>query len=78
MMSSGMCTAHKIAWALMFIGAVNWGLVGFFDFNLVNATLGSLPVVERIVYAVVGLSAIFSLFSGKCSMCRKSHGTPAA
>ncbi|MFZ2681898.1 MAG: DUF378 domain-containing protein [Patescibacteria group bacterium] len=70
MMSSGMCVGHKLAWALVFIGAVNWGLIGFFDFNLVNEILGGAPTVERIVYAVVGLSAIFSLFCAKCSMCK--------
>jgi uncharacterized protein len=70
MMTPGMCAAHKVAWVLVFIGAVNWGLIGFFDFNLVNAILGGAPTVERIVYAVVGLSALFSLTCAKCSMCK--------
>ncbi len=71
MMSPGMCAGHKLAWVLVFIGAVNWGLIGFFDFNLVNAILGAWPVVERVVYAAVGLSALCSLFCDKCSMCKK-------
>lgn len=70
MMSSGKCSAHKVAWVLVLIGAINWGLIGFFDFNLVNAILGSWPVVERVVYAVVGLSAIFALCCAKCTMCK--------
>ena len=69
-MMSGMCTAHKVAWALVWVGAINWGLVGIFDFNLVEAILGSLPTVERIVYVLVGVSAVFMLFKGKCGMCR--------
>jgi uncharacterized protein len=54
----------------MFVGALNWGLVGFFDFNLVNAILGSMPTLERVVYALVGLSALYSLLCCKCSMCK--------
>jgi uncharacterized protein len=70
MMSHGMCGGHKIAWALVVIGALNWGLVGFFDWNLVHAVLGSMPTLERAVYALVGISAVFSLFCGQCSMCK--------
>ncbi|MCG3769894.1 MAG: hypothetical protein JW384_01025 [Nitrosomonadaceae bacterium] len=72
MMSPGLCGGHKLAWVLVFIGAINWGLIGFFEYNLVNAILGSLPTIERVVYALVGLSAIFSLFCAKCSMCKTS------
>lgn len=71
MMSPGMCTGHKIAWALVWIGAINWGLIGFFNFNLVNEILGGAPTIERVVYALVGLSAVFMLFCAKCSMCKK-------
>lgn len=70
MMSPGMCTAHKIAWVLVFIGGINWGLIGFFDFNLVHAIFMSAPVVERVIYAIVGLAAVFSCFCAKCSMCK--------
>jgi len=70
MMSPGMCVGHKIAWVLVWIGAINWGLIGFFDFNLVNEILGGAPTVERVVYALVGLSAVFMLFCMKCSMCK--------
>lgn len=72
MMNTSWCTGHKLAWVLMFIGALNWGLVGLFDVNLVNMLLGSMPTVERVVYVLVGLSALFSLTSGKCSMCKVS------
>lgn len=65
-----MCVGHKIAWVLVWVGALNWGLVGFFDFNLVDYLLGNWPMVERVVYALVGLSAVFMLFCGSCKMCR--------
>ncbi len=40
------------------IGAINWGLVGAFDFNLVHALVGTMPMVERIVYILIGLSGV--------------------
>ena len=47
----------RIAWLLVVIGALNWGLVGFFDFNLVDAIFGVMGTISRIIYALVGLSA---------------------
>jgi len=67
-----MCTAHRIAWLLMFIGAINWGLIGIIDFNLVSAILGNVPIAERIVYAIVGLAALCSLTAAKCSQCERA------
>ena len=40
------------------IGAINWGLVGAFDFNLVHALVGTMPMVEKIVYILIGLSGV--------------------
>lgn len=50
-----------IATLLMVIGAINWGLVGLFDWNLVEAIFGSLPWLETIIYALVGLSGIWGI-----------------
>jgi len=47
----------KIAWLLVVVGALNWGLVGFFNFNLVAFLLGT-GIAAKIVYCLVGLSAI--------------------
>jgi uncharacterized membrane protein YuzA (DUF378 family) len=66
-----MCVGHKIAWALVIIGAVNWGLIGFFEYDLVHAVVGTAPTVERVIYALVGLSGIFMLFMKQCTMCKK-------
>lgn len=45
---------------LVVIGAINWGLTAF-DWNVVNAILGSLPTVEMIVYILVGLAGLWEL-----------------
>ena len=46
---------------LIIIGGINWGLVGFFKFDLVSFLLGDLSIFTRIVFAVVGIAAIYSL-----------------
>ena len=46
---------------LAIIGAVNWGLVGFFKFDLVAYLFGSLSLLSRIIYALVGLSGLYVL-----------------
>lgn len=52
---------HKIAYALVMVGAINWGLVGVLDFDLVAAILGDMTTLSRIVYTLVGASAIYML-----------------
>ncbi|OGH65036.1 MAG: hypothetical protein A2821_00965 [Candidatus Magasanikbacteria bacterium RIFCSPHIGHO2_01_FULL_41_23] len=64
-----MCSVHKLACLLVLVGALNWGLVGFFQWNLVTTLLGSWPMVERAVYALVGLSAVAMLFCDSCKKC---------
>lgn len=56
-----MKTIRLIAFILTVIGAVNWGLVGIFKFDLVAALLGEMSLLTRIVYALVGLSGVVSL-----------------
>ena len=50
-----------ITLALVIIGGLNWGLVGAFDFNLVAAIFGEGSAISRIVYVLVGLSALWQL-----------------
>lgn len=50
-----------IGLALVIIGGINWGLVGFFDYNLVDGIFGAGSVVARVVYSVVGLAAVWTL-----------------
>ncbi len=49
----------RVALVVLIIGGINWGLVGFFGFDLVAAIFGDLTAASRIVYALVGLSAIY-------------------
>ena len=43
------------------IGAINWGLIGFFRFDLVSFIFGDMTWISRIIYALVGLSGIYML-----------------
>lgn len=59
-----MKTVKMVAWILLIVGGLNWGLVGIFDFNLVAALLGT-GMVANVVYSLVGISAIVSIFGCK-------------
>ena len=50
-----------IALALMIIGALNWGLVGAFGFDLVAAIFGEMSALSRIVYVLVGLAGLWGI-----------------
>jgi uncharacterized membrane protein YuzA (DUF378 family) len=70
-----------VAWILVIIGALNWGLVGIGGFaggnwNVVNLVLGSWPMAEWIVYVLVGLAAVYELVMHKknCKECAPSAG----
>ena len=47
--------------SLVIIGAINWGLIGFFQFNLVSFLFGSMSWLSRIVYALVGIAGIYGI-----------------
>ena len=52
-----------IALVLVIVGGVNWGLVGLFDFNLVDSLFGQMSALSRIIYALVGLSALYLIYT---------------
>jgi len=56
-----MKTLDYIALILVVIGAINWGLIGFFSFDLVRMIFGDMTLISRIVYALVGLSGLYAL-----------------
>ena len=56
-----MKVVDKIALVLIIIGAINWGLVGIFNFNLVDAIFGTMSVISRIIYALVGISGLWGI-----------------
>ena len=51
----------NIALALIIIGAINWGLIGLFNFNLVDTLFGIGSVLSRIVYTLVGISGLWTI-----------------
>lgn len=63
---------HMVAFLLVIIGALNWGLVGLLNLNLVNAVLGSAPTIEKVVYILVGLSAVYigATHMSDCKTCK--------
>lgn len=56
-----MKVVDKIALVLIIIGAINWGLIGFFNFNLVDSIFGTMSVISRIIYALVGISGLWEI-----------------
>ena len=50
---------------LLVVGGLNWGLVGLFNFDLVATLLGQMSALSRVVYAVVGISAIYYVLAWK-------------
>ena len=52
-----------LAYALVVVGGINWGLVGFFNYNLVDSIFGEDSALSRVIYAVVGLSALYLIYA---------------
>ncbi len=50
-----------ISLILIIIGALNWGLIGLFNFDLVAALFGTMSMISRIVYSLVGISGLYAL-----------------
>ncbi len=71
-----MKTAYWIALALVVVGAVNWGLVGLFQFDLVAALFGPASGLSRLVYSLVGLAGV--ALAGIAAMATRSHSYATA
>jgi uncharacterized membrane protein YuzA (DUF378 family) len=56
-----MRTLDAIALLLVIIGAVNWGLIGFFQFDLVAALFGEMSAISRVIYALVGIAGLYAI-----------------
>jgi uncharacterized membrane protein YuzA (DUF378 family) len=67
MMGCKMCGVHKLSLILVIVGALNWGLVGVADFNLVTAVFG-FGWVTRLIYVLVGVSGLMMLMAGRCCL----------
>lgn len=75
--SGAMCIMSKVAWVLVVVGALNWGLVGVADFNVVSALFGAGSTIEMIIYILIGISALAMLVGCRCKTCKpESAGVP--
>jgi uncharacterized membrane protein YuzA (DUF378 family) len=70
MHKSEKCGVHCVAWSLLLVGGLNWGLVGLFKWNLVEVLFGSWPWLVSLVYILVGLSAVAMLMKKSCKQCK--------
>ena len=60
-----MKTLDTIVADRLVIGGLNWGLVGFFNFNLVSMIFGDMTALTRLIYSLVGVSALYQIFQWK-------------
>lgn len=68
-----MRTLHAITLALVIIGGINWGLIGLFDYNLVDAIFGTMSITSRIIYTLVGVAGLWAItFFGYNRVSQKS------
>jgi uncharacterized protein len=73
--SKAASTIGWIAFALLVIGGINWGLVGLFDFDLVAALFGDNSGLSRAIYTLVGISAVYCAFAMPALRKRRDIGT---
>ena len=61
---------HVVSFFLVMVGALNWGLIGLFDYNLVTMVITS-AALQQMVYVLVGLAAVYLLITHQadCKMC---------
>lgn len=52
-----------VTYILVIIGAINWGLIGFFNFDLVASIFGEMTFLTRLIYDLVGISALMLLLT---------------
>lgn len=64
-----------IVWILVVIGGINWGLVGAFEYNLVDSIFGENSGMARTIYVLVGLAAVYALLS---FLMRMGQSNPSA
>ena len=56
-----MKTLDYILLTLVIIGAINWGLIGFLQFDLVRVLFGDMSLLSRIIYAAVGIGGLYAI-----------------
>ncbi|MGB9940760.1 DUF378 domain-containing protein [Methanosarcina sp.] len=58
---------------LTIIGAINWGLVGLLNFDLVAAIFGKKSFISRLIYTLVGLAGVYLIMKHKAKLAMKKH-----
>ncbi|MEG1150222.1 MAG: DUF378 domain-containing protein [Bacilli bacterium] len=56
-----MVTIQKIALVFTIVGAINWGLVGFFDYNLVESLFKNADMIPKVIYSIVGICGLINI-----------------
>lgn len=56
-----MRTLDFISLLLVIIGAINWGLIGFFHYDLVSSIFGTMTTITRVIYGLVGLAGLYAI-----------------
>lgn len=56
-------TFDWLAIALLIIGGINWGMISLFNIDLVSSLFGVMSVLTRVIYALVGVSALYMVFA---------------
>jgi len=52
---------YAIILTLVIIGGINWGLIGLFNYNLVDSIFGTMSLISRVIYTLVGVAAVWSI-----------------
>ncbi|MFA5791828.1 MAG: DUF378 domain-containing protein [Candidatus Paceibacterota bacterium] len=71
------CSLRKLRKVLLIVGGLNWGLVGVgmlmnIDLNVVHMLVGFWPMLEAVVYILVGLAAVLKIFGCRCKKCMEA------
>ncbi|RKY09980.1 MAG: DUF378 domain-containing protein [Planctomycetota bacterium] len=64
-----------MALIVLMVGGLNWGLIGLFDFNLVSFIFGDMTRMSRIIYSLIGLAMLYTVFEGLLTYRIKGAGT---
>ena len=56
-----MKTFDYIVLSLVIVGAINWGLIGFLNFDLIRVIFGNMSMISRIIYAIIGISGLYAI-----------------
>lgn len=67
----------KVAYLLLVVGGLNWGLVGAFEFNLVDELFGVESAISKIVYVLVGIAALYGAYALTVALTKSEKATAA-